>query len=106
MPYNENLANRIREHLLIYQDDIIEKKMFGGLSFLFKGKMSVGLIGDDLVVRVIPEKMDQELEKHNVRPMDFTNRPMKEFIYVEIQDMKSLPYWIGLGIEHAKSKLK
>ncbi len=39
MPYNKNLAYRIREHLLIYQDDIIEKKMFGGLSFLFKSKL-------------------------------------------------------------------
>lgn len=105
MPYNENLANRIREHLLIYQDDIIEKKMFGGLSFLFKGKMSVGIIGDDLAVRVIPSKMDKELEKHNVRPMDFTNKSMKDFIYVEIEDLKDIPYWIGLGIEHAKSKL-
>ena len=68
--------------------------------------MSVGVIGDDMFVRVIASKMEQELEKHNIRPMDFTNKPMKEFIYVEIQDMKSLPYWIGLGIEHAKSKLK
>ena len=106
MPYNENLANHIREHLLIYQDDIIEKKMFGGLSFLFKGKMSVGVVGNDLAVRVVPSKIDKELEKHNVRPMDFTNKPMKEFIYVEISDMKSLPYWIDLGIEHAKSNLK
>ena len=106
MPYNENLANRIKEHLLIYQDDIIEKKMFGGLSFLFKGKMSVGVVGNDLAVRVVPSKIDKELEKHNVRPMDFTNKPMKEFIYVEISDMKSLPYWIDLGIEHAKSNLK
>ena len=31
---------------------------------------------------------------------------MKEFIFVEIENMKNLPYWIDLGIEHAKSKLK
>jgi len=36
MLYNENLANRIREHLLIYQDDIIENKMFEGLSFFIQ----------------------------------------------------------------------
>ena len=106
MAYNETLTDNIREHLLIYGDDITEKKMFGGFSFLYKGKMSVGVIGDDMAVRVIASKMEQEMEKHNVRPMDFTNKPMKEFIYVEIQDMKSLPYWIGLGIEHAKRKLK
>jgi len=106
MAYNENLAGHIREHLLIYQNDMVEKKMFGGLSFLYKGIMSVGVVGYDMVVRVVASKMDQELEKHNVRSMDFTNKPMKEFIYVEISDMKSLPYWIDLGIEHAKSKLK
>ena len=105
MAYNEKLAEHIREHLLIYQGDIVEKKMFGGVSFLYKGKMSVGVIGDNMAVRVIASKMDQELEKHNVSPMDFTNRPMKEFIYVEIEDVKNLPYWIDLGIEHAKSKL-
>ena len=106
MAYNEKLADHIREHLLIYQNDILEKKMFGGVSFLYKGKMSVGVIGDDMAVRVVASKMVKELEKHNVRPMDFTNRPMKEFIFVEIENIKNLPYWIELGIEHAKSKLK
>jgi len=104
MAYNQILANRIREHLVTYKDDIIEKKMFGGLSFLYKGKMSVGIVGNDLAVRVIAIKMENELEKHNVRNMDFTKRPMKEFIYVEVEDYKNLSYWIDLGIEHARSK--
>ena len=106
MAYNEKLADHIREYLLVYQDDILEKKMFGGLSFLYKGKMSVGVVGDDVAVRVLGSKMENELDKHNVRPMDFTNKPMKEFIYVEIENIKNLPYWIELGVEHAKSKLK
>jgi len=104
MAYNEKLANLIREHLLEYSNDIDEKKMFGGISFLYKGKMSVGVIEDDMVVRVIATKMESELEKHNVRPMDFTKKPMKEFVYVEIEDLKNISYWINLGIEHAKSK--
>lgn len=106
MAYNETLANKLREHLVIYGDAIIEKKMFGGVCFLYKGKMSVGIVKDDLAVRVIGDKMEKELEKHNVRPMDFTKRPMKEFIYVELEDEHNLPYWVELGIEHAKSKLK
>jgi len=106
MAYNQKLADKIREHLLVYSDDISEKKMFGGLSFLYKGKMSVGVMGNDMAVRVIASKMDGELEKHNVRPMDFTNKPMKEFLYVEVEDAKDILYWVDLGIEHAKSKLK
>ncbi len=106
MAYNEKLANAIREHLVKFNNGITEKKMFGGLSFLYQGKMSVGVVGDELAVRIIDSKMQLELEKHNVRPMDFTKRPMKEFVFVTIENYKNLSYWIHLGIEHAKSKLE
>ena len=106
MAYNEQLVNNIRSLLVSYGDDIIEKKMFGGVCYLYKGKMTIGVINDDLTVRVIASKMENELEKHNVRPMDFTKKPMKEFIYVELEYERNLPYWINLGIEHAKGKLK
>lgn len=82
--------------------------MFGGLSFLFKGKMTVGVVKDDLAVRVIGSKMNSELAKPHVRPMDFTKRPMKEFIYVSEEGCKTeaqLLHYIELGLEHAKSKL-
>lgn len=105
MAYNEQLANNIRSLLVSYGDDIIEKKMFGGVCFLYQGKMTIGVANHDLTVRVIESKMENELEKHNVRPMDFTKKPMKEFIYVELEHERNLPYWINLGIEHAKSKL-
>jgi len=105
MAYNEQLANNIRSLLVSYGNDIIEKKMFGGVCFLYKGKMTIGVSNDELTVRVIESKMVNELEKHNVRPMDFTKRPMKEFIYVELEHERNLPYWINLGIEHAKTKL-
>lgn len=106
MAYNQKLANKIRERIAIYGDAILEKKMFGGVCFLYKGKMAIGIVKDDLAVRVLAGKMESELEKHNVRPMDFTKKPMKEFIYVELEDERNLSYWIALGIEHAKSKLK
>lgn len=106
MAYNEILADHIRELLVDYDDTIIEKKMFGGVCFLYKGKMTIGVIKDDLAVRVIASKMDQELEKYNVRPMDFTKKAMKEFVYVELEHKKNLNYWVHLGLEHAKTKLK
>lgn len=106
MAYSEHLANHMRNRFLVRKLAVDEKKMFGGLSFLYMGKMTVGIVGDELAVRVISSKMEKELEKHQVRPMDFTKRPMKEFIYVEIEDLRELDYWIDLGLEHAKSKLK
>jgi len=108
MAYNEATANRIREQLKLFPETFTEKKMFGGLSFLFQGKMTVGIVKEDLAVRVVDKKMTLELKKESVRPMDFTKRPMKEFIYVSPKGFHSdleLLHYIELGLEHAKSKL-
>ncbi|MCV9388233.1 TfoX/Sxy family protein [Reichenbachiella ulvae] len=109
MAYNEETAARIRQHLQPYGDIITEKKMFGGLSFLYKGKMSVGIVKEDLCVRVLSPGDQEELKKPAVRPMDFTGKPMKEMIFVSpagFQSESDLAYYINLGIAHAESKTK
>ena len=75
MAYNENLANRLREAFLPYENQVLEKNMFGGLTFMYKGKMCCGIVKDELMVRVIDEKLEDVLERPYVRPMDFTKRP-------------------------------
>lgn len=108
MAFNEQLANRIREQLKFFPDEFTEKKMFGGLCFLYKGKMTIGIVKEDLMVRILSETIETELAKDNVRPMDFTKRPMKEFVYVSPEGVKTeteLLYYIELGLQHAKSKL-
>jgi len=44
MAYDEDLANRIRELILI-EEGVVEKRMFGGLAFLINGNMSVSVSG-------------------------------------------------------------
>ena len=109
MAYSEELVIRIQNALNLFPEEFSEKKMFGGLSFLYSGKMTVGVIKDDLVVRVLSDKMNEELSKSFTRPMNFTGKPMKEFIFVAeegFQTEEQLLYWIELGLEHAKSKLE
>ncbi len=108
MAFNEQLAKRIRAQLQLFPEEFTEKRMFGGLSFLYQGKMTVGIVKEDLAVRIISDKMETELAKDFVRPMDFTKRPMKEFVYVSNDGLKTeieLLHYIELGLEHAKSKL-
>ena len=108
MAYNEELAERIREAVKLFPESFTEKKMFGGIAFLYGGKMTIGPVKDDLMVRVISEKMEAVLQQNFVRPMDFTGKPMKEFIFVSPEGFKTeeqLQSWIELGLEHAKSKL-
>lgn len=113
MAYNEHLAKRLRTSFELQppsvRSNISEKKMFGGLAFLFHGKMTVGIIKDNLMVRVISDKMEETLKSKHVRPMDFTKRPMKEFVYVSEEGIATeevLLHYIELGLEHAKQKLK
>ncbi len=88
--------------------EVTQKKMFGGLCFLYNGKMTVGIVREKLCARVVGEKMEEYMALEFTEPMAFTGKPMKEFIYVNEEGFKSdleLEKWIDLGVEHAKMKL-
>ena len=112
MPYDQALEERINlmwlEEFPSKHPDIELKKMFGGLAYLFRGKMTVGIVGDDLMVRVPNAHMETVLHEDQVRPMDFTGRPLKEFIFVEPEGFRKseqLSRWLRLGLEHAEIQL-
>jgi len=101
--YDEGLAERIRG-VLEERKDVSEKRMFGGLAFLVRGHMSVGIVKDRLMVRVGPEVYDRLLEQPHARKMDFTGRPMKGFLYVTPPGLESdadLERWVGRGVAFA-----
>ena len=101
MVFDEKLADRIRK-ALGRRKGITEKKMFGGLSFLLNSKMCCGVLKDILVVRVNPKESDMLLKKPHVRPMDFTGRPMKGFLYVNKQGYKTekqLSAWVERSVD-------
>ncbi|HWM11932.1 MAG TPA: TfoX/Sxy family protein [Solirubrobacteraceae bacterium] len=105
MPYNENLAGRVREQLSDEQG-ITEKGMFGGLAFQLEGNMAVGVSGDELTVRVSPEKADDALAEPHARPFGSKGRPMKGWIVVAeegVEGEKELAGWVARGVEHARS---
>lgn len=81
MAYDEGLAARVRE-ILEEQSVPDERKMFGGLAFMVKGHMCCGVLKDDLMLRLDTDVAKKALEDPNVRPMDFTGRPMKNFVFV------------------------
>ena len=104
MVYNEKLAERVRE-LLIGKNKVEEKKMMGGLAFMVNGKMCVGILKDDLMVRLDPEIYEDALKKDGCREMDFTGRPMKGFVFVNsknTENKKDLSYWISLALDFNK----
>ena len=108
MAYDKKLAERIRK-TIGKNKYVTEKKMFGGLSFMFSKKMFCGVLKDDLVLKMSPEQCAEALKKPQVRPMDFTGRPMNGFVYVNQKGCKSekdLNKWVELSLNHAKSMKK
>ena len=82
MPYDEELAERVRE--IVYEKaKPTEMNMFGGIAFMVSGHMCVGVIKENLVLRLGGEGAEVALEDPHVRPMDFTGKPMRNFLYVE-----------------------
>ncbi|MGE3525178.1 MAG: TfoX/Sxy family protein [Gemmatimonadales bacterium] len=81
MAFNERLAERVRRALATRRD-VRERRMFGGLAFMVRGHMCVGITGDDLMVRVGPEGYERALRRRHARPMDFTGKALRGFVYV------------------------
>ncbi len=113
MAYDREIERRIDAAFGTYphsiSDKLSKKKMFGGLAYLYSGKMTVGVVGDELMVRVVSEKMEDLLHQAHIRPMDFTKRPMREFVYVSPEGFRTeaqLQELITLGIEHARKVLR
>jgi TfoX/Sxy family transcriptional regulator of competence genes len=104
MAYDEALAARVRA-LLASRSDVGERKMFGGLTFMVAGNMCCGVNGDELIVRLDPEREDEALARPHARPMDFTGRPMRGFVTVRPEglDGDRLKRWVDEAVARAES---
>lgn len=100
MPFDPRLAERVRS-MVAGIGGFSEKKMFGGLAFMLGDKMCCGVLEDKLVARIGQDHYESALRKSHVSPMDFTGRPLKGYVYIDSQGLKSaarLRYWIQQSI--------
>jgi TfoX/Sxy family transcriptional regulator of competence genes len=104
MPYNPEIAQRVQK-ALEGQDGLTERKMFGGIAFMLRGNMCCGVTNDDLMVRVGAEALEDALVQPYARPMDFTGRPMKGFVFVDAAALgdRDLKRWVQRGVTFAGS---
>lgn len=100
MAYNESLATRVRA-MLARKKNFSERKMFGGIAFMLGGKMCCGVLKDELVARIGPDAYEHALQQSAVRPMDFTGRPMKGYVYVGLRVLRTadqLRKWVDQSV--------
>ena len=108
MAYSEQLAQRIRKQFARLEN-VEEKPMMGGLTFMVNGKMCAGIMKDDLMCRIDPALHNEAVERPGCRTMDFNGRPtkrlMKGYVLVDDKGMNSeaqLKYWLGLALDYNK----
>lgn len=104
-PANDQGQSQYRDQF-VDRRGITEKKMFGGLAFMYRGHKLVGLIGDSIMARVGPTEYADDLKRPHAREMDFTWKPMKGYVSVDPAGFESdtdLSKWVGLCIQFNES---
>ena len=104
MAYSEELADRVRA-LLSGRDDVAERPMFGGLTFMVGGHMCCGVHGGELIVRLDPDDEAEALARPHARPMDFTARPMRGFVTIAPDGVQAsaLQQWIDAAVSYVEA---
>jgi TfoX/Sxy family transcriptional regulator of competence genes len=93
--YDDVLADRLRDRLA-GRPAMTEKRMFGGLGFLYHGNMLVGVTGDDLLARLGPGAAEAALAEPGVRPFTMGARTSRGWVVVagEALDDDALDRWV------------
>ncbi len=106
MPYSEHQAERIRVRL--NHLPVVEKKMMGGLIFMVRNAMCVGIdidrstAKDRLMVRVGKRHDKPLLSRPGSRQMDFTGTVLRGFLFVDADAFdldEDLDFWINQALE-------
>lgn len=106
MPFDEQLADRVREIIATQAKKVEEKRMFGGLCFMVNDKMCVGVEQERLMLRIGPDVYEEALEKDGCTPMDFTGKAMKGYVFVNkdvLNTKKQLVSWVQLALDFNKT---
>ena len=103
MAFDPALADRIRELIATREDEVEEKKMFGGLAFMVNDKICVTTRDDRILVRLSPRDYEIEVHGEGCSPMIHGGREMKGFIFVTGPSIKStagLRRWVNMALDY------
>jgi len=104
--YDDDLAHRIRE-LLVDEDGVSERPMFGGLSFLIGGHMAVAVSSKGgLLVRVGPDAYAQAIAHPDASEFVMRDRTMLGWVRVGpegVRTKRKLSPWVRRGAAFART---
>ncbi|MEO6547460.1 MAG: TfoX/Sxy family protein [Ferruginibacter sp.] len=103
MPFDEKLAERVREFFAATPHKIEEIKMFSGVCFMVNDKMCAGVQKEHLMIRLDPGQLPNVLKEEGCVQMDMNGKLMKSFVLVDqtvVKTKKKLDYWLTLALDY------
>lgn len=108
MTYNLTRTQLVRD-LLAHEPDITERKMFGSIGFMMRGKLCIG-VGDQsdhvMMVRVGKDSYDAALQRPGAHPAIMRGREMKGYVFLDedaVRTSEQLRYWVTAAIGYVKA---
>lgn len=107
MAYDAYLAERVERILMDRKSNFYQKAMMGGLVFMVEDKMCVVIVRDKktnedrIMARIGEEAQSLHADRKGCRPMEFTGRPMKDFVFVYPEGFdleEDLEFWVDLAL--------
>jgi TfoX/Sxy family transcriptional regulator of competence genes len=106
--HDDALATRVREALGSARR-IEEKKMFGGITFMVRGKMCISVGKDRLMCRIDPAVHDAAVQREGCRSVVMKGRQLRGYVHVDreaVRTKRGLGHWVALALDYNGRALK
>ena len=102
MPPTDPLVQRVKASLA-RAPRLEEKRMFGGVTFMVRGKMCVSVGKGRIMCRIDPDLHDAAVKRKGARTVVMKGRQYRGWVYVDaaaVKTKRDLGYWVRLSLDY------
>jgi hypothetical protein len=100
VPVDQRTLERVRQ-LLADRDDVEEKRMVGGRSFVVRGQLCCGVTGKGLVVRLGADGVPRAREEAHLHSLIMGGKEVAAFVVVDPEgyaEDEALARWVSRAV--------
>src|SRR2546430_8869844 len=104
MTPSKHLTDRVRA-ALAHVPGVVEKKMFGGITFMVNGKMCISVGRNRLMCRIDPASHERAIARRGAQTVKMKGRAYRGFVHVRAEAValaRDLDYWVRSCLEYNK----
>ena len=90
---------------MAHLSNVTEKKMFGSIAFMVRGRMCVAARPERIMCRIDPAQHHAALKRKGCRTVVMNGREYRGYVHVDAESVRtprSLKYWVDLALKHNK----